>query len=250
MGSGRLLRRVYAKYGIENFTKEIIGFFDTYKEALDVERELVTVEFIESTNNYNLREGGYGNCQMSSHQKKMLSVAALKKWTDLEYRNRMMIIMQSAERRHKISVGVRKWIEDNPEAHTCRMNKINTNPSKISKTADTHKGMIRDESARANISNGVLESNANNPEVAKKRSGIGKVYTYNTTTGVVKRQNQDDILQNGWVHGSGPKLNKKNYVNMNKGSFFVYNSTTDVMKRMQKNDVIPDGYIRGKRTKK
>lgn len=250
MGSGRLLKRVYVKYGIENFTKEILSFFDTYKEALDAERELVTVEFIESTTNYNLKEGGYGNCQMSSHQKKMLSAAALKKWTDPEYRDRMMIIMQSADRRQNVSVGVKRWIEDNPEAHTCRMNKINTNPSKISKTADTHRGMIRGRSARSNISNGILVSNINNPEVAKKRSGVGRIYVYNTTTGEVRRQNREDILHSEWVYGSGPKLNKSNYVNMNKGSFFVYNSTTDDMKRMQKDDVIPDGYIRGKRAKK
>jgi len=250
MGSGRLLKQVYVKYNIENFTKEILGFFDTYKEALDAERELVTVEFIESTTNYNLKEGGYGNCRMSSHQKKALSAAALKKWIDPEYRARMIVIMQSADRRQNVSVGVKKWIKDNPEAHTCRMNKINTDPSKISKTADTHRGMIRSDSARSNISSGILKSNTDNPEVAKKRSGAGKVYIHNITTGAVKRQSQDDMLQAGWVYGSGPKLDKRNYVNMNKGSFFVYNSTTDDMKRMQKNDVIPDGYIRGKRAKK
>ncbi len=250
MGSGRLLKQVYIKYGIENFTKEILSFFDTYKEALYAEKKLVTVEFIENTTNYNLKEGGYGNCQLSSHQKKILSAAALKRWADPEYRDRMMIILQSISRRQNVSVGIKRWIQDNPEAHTRKMNKINTNLSKISKTASIHRGMIRSDYTKANISRGILKSNANNPEVSKKRSGAGKVYIYNTTTGEVKRHNHNDILQEGWVYGSGPKLDKRNYVNMNKGSFFVYNSTTDDMKRLQKNDVIPEGYIRGKRTKK
>ena len=61
MGSGLLIKRAQKKHGIENFEKEILEYFDTYKEALNRERELVTIEFIEEHTNYNIREGGYGN---------------------------------------------------------------------------------------------------------------------------------------------------------------------------------------------
>lgn len=56
MGSGKLLKRAIAKYGLENFKKEILHVFDNEAEMNAKERELVVVN--EST--YNLNEGGKG----------------------------------------------------------------------------------------------------------------------------------------------------------------------------------------------
>ena len=56
MGSGKILKRSQEKYGIENFEKNILDFFNTYQEALDAERAMVTVDFINSDNNYNVKE--------------------------------------------------------------------------------------------------------------------------------------------------------------------------------------------------
>lgn len=57
VGSGKLLKRAFKKYGIENFEKEILAVFETSEEMFAEEARLV------DKNNpkcYNLKEGGEG----------------------------------------------------------------------------------------------------------------------------------------------------------------------------------------------
>lgn len=56
MGSGKLLKYAIAKYGIENFRKEILHIFETEAEMNAKEQELVVV----CKESYNLNEGGKG----------------------------------------------------------------------------------------------------------------------------------------------------------------------------------------------
>ena len=56
MGSGKLLKRAIKKYGIENFSKEILHVFDTEEEMNAKEKELVVI----NEQSYNLCEGGKG----------------------------------------------------------------------------------------------------------------------------------------------------------------------------------------------
>ena len=56
MGSGKLIKRAIEKYGIENFTKEILHIFTTAEEMDAKEKELVTLH----ENSYNMTEGGKG----------------------------------------------------------------------------------------------------------------------------------------------------------------------------------------------
>ena len=58
MGSGTRLNYAYKKYGIENFTKEILKFFDTREECAEYEAEMVTEELIHSKECYNVVGGG------------------------------------------------------------------------------------------------------------------------------------------------------------------------------------------------
>jgi len=58
MGSGTRLHYAYKKYGIENFTKEILKFFDTREKANEYEAEIVNEELIKDENCYNVVKGG------------------------------------------------------------------------------------------------------------------------------------------------------------------------------------------------
>jgi hypothetical protein len=59
MGSGKLIRAAIKKYGIENFTKDILFVFDNENDMNDKEKELVEPNSINEQS-YNLNVGGYG----------------------------------------------------------------------------------------------------------------------------------------------------------------------------------------------
>ena len=60
MGSGKRLHYAYKKYGIENFTKEILKYFNTTKEAFEYEAEVVNENLVKDNNCYNIKQGGEG----------------------------------------------------------------------------------------------------------------------------------------------------------------------------------------------
>lgn len=64
MGSGKLLKQAIEKYGIDNFTKEILEVYDTEEEMNEAEKKLVTL----SEESYNLCEGGQGGFNYINRQ--------------------------------------------------------------------------------------------------------------------------------------------------------------------------------------
>lgn len=60
MGSGKRLHCAYKKYGIENFSKEILKFFNTIQEAYEYESEIVTEDLVHNPECYNIQCGGQG----------------------------------------------------------------------------------------------------------------------------------------------------------------------------------------------
>lgn len=60
MGSGKIIKRVIEKYGIENFTKTILETFSSREAMFAREKEIVNEEFLDRNDVYNLRRGGSG----------------------------------------------------------------------------------------------------------------------------------------------------------------------------------------------
>lgn len=58
LGSGKLLIKAIEKYGPENFAQEILGIFDTKEDAENLEKNLVSKEFVAEDDNYNISVGG------------------------------------------------------------------------------------------------------------------------------------------------------------------------------------------------
>lgn len=61
MGSSKPLSKDLGIYGRDNFKKEILKIFNSRKEALEMEAELVNTDFILRDDTYNINEGGRTN---------------------------------------------------------------------------------------------------------------------------------------------------------------------------------------------
>lgn len=72
MGSGLMLRRAIEKYGIENFSKEILRTFESSKDAFDYEQSIVTEKFLKEENTYNIKIGGNGGFDHINNENKQL----------------------------------------------------------------------------------------------------------------------------------------------------------------------------------
>jgi hypothetical protein len=243
MGSGKRLINSIKRNGLSNFKKEILFFFDTYQEALNKEKDLVNLEFVERFDTYNLRTGGEHGVYCEDSIRKM-SINSKERWKDQEYRNRMLKHLSSTSRCNKISANIKKWIDNNPDKHNEKMLKINRDPEKIKKTADNHRGRKRPQKTKDKIKEKANEIRKD-PSVRDKISGVGCMYIHNLVTGDVKRHHCGPIPA-GWNTGTGPRKNKENYKDNNKGSFFVFDEKTLKLKRLQEGEEIPPGYIKGK----
>lgn len=60
MGSGKIIVSAINKYGIDNFKKDIIEYFNTAEEMFIREKEIVNDEFLLREDVYNIRRGGSG----------------------------------------------------------------------------------------------------------------------------------------------------------------------------------------------
>jgi hypothetical protein len=73
MGSGIQLKHAIKKYGIENFSIEILEYFDSREAVFQKEFEIVTEEFIKDENNYNMCPGGLGSTIKTQKWKNQVS---------------------------------------------------------------------------------------------------------------------------------------------------------------------------------
>ena len=55
-------KRAVKKYGINKFSRITLAVLDTKKEAYELEKKIVTVEFIKRQDTYNIKLGGEGGC--------------------------------------------------------------------------------------------------------------------------------------------------------------------------------------------
>lgn len=84
MGSGKVINNAIKKYGIDNFQKEILEFFNTPEEMYSREKEYVTDDFLLREDVYNLRRGGKGGFDfINSKEDQTWRVNAAKKTTKI-----------------------------------------------------------------------------------------------------------------------------------------------------------------------
>lgn len=109
MGSGNAVKKAFKKHGLENFKKEILFEFDTFKEMNEKEAEIVTRNFIEEDSNYNLVTGGKAQGIPCMKTREKLSIAKMNRHVDEKTREKLSIAAKnrSAETCKKISLSNR-----------------------------------------------------------------------------------------------------------------------------------------------
>lgn len=94
LGSGTYLLRSTAKYGKENFSREILKQFHTSDEAYEYEKELITEELLKSEGCYNLALGGKGGVSFpgsySEERISKISENAKRMWEDPTVRTKII----------------------------------------------------------------------------------------------------------------------------------------------------------------
>lgn len=107
MGSGKYLKHSQEKYGLENFTKEILFVFDNPEEMYAKEAEIVNEDFLAEENTYNLKIGGFGgwdyinssglgNSTKTKTQLRKGGLVLKEKWkNDKEFSDKMRKIISS-----------------------------------------------------------------------------------------------------------------------------------------------------------
>ena len=103
MGGGKRIRYAIAKHGLENFRKFIIAELDSSEKAFDLEKLLVTEEFVSGENTYNLTLGGRGSFVAANEfyknnpeiRKQNSSIAGKRAWLNPDFRKKMSVLTSS-----------------------------------------------------------------------------------------------------------------------------------------------------------
>ena len=91
-GSGYALQEAYAKYGIDNFTKHILQFFNNETEMYEKESILVNDNTVKNENSYNLKCGGKGGmCGYTPVYNPITNETCIMKTDDERYLNKIFI---------------------------------------------------------------------------------------------------------------------------------------------------------------
>lgn len=149
MGSGVLINKAFDKYGLDNFEKTILKYFNSSEEMFNEELKIVNSSFIKRSDVYNICEGGKGFSSSSS----------------------------------KIANDKRKWLLENDDDFSRRYKKILKEKAKplskeqkllmLERKRELKVGACHDPKMRAE-----MVRRAQTPEAVKKRNisvqGIGK----------------------------------------------------------------------------
>lgn len=88
--------------------------------------------------------------------KHKLSITKFNQWANKVFREKMIIAFNQENTIIKHKTSMANWISNNREIFNNRMLKINTNISKITKTANTHRGMKRSDSSKLLMSKSAI----------------------------------------------------------------------------------------------
>lgn len=107
-GSGTLLGYAISKYGLNNFEKEILSFYNNRMEVAKAEFEIVNEEFVNDPNTYNMTIGGevqdrWKDDSYIEYISEVCRESAKKQWADPKMREKMINSLNTEEVKRKQS---------------------------------------------------------------------------------------------------------------------------------------------------
>ena len=230
MGSGKLLHKAYDKYGIENFTKEIIHFCNSLEEVSNLEKQIVNEELLNNPLCYNIIKGGY-----------YLDEETLKHIGEMNSKNQLgknnsqfgTTWINDGEKNLKISKdNLNLYIQSGWNIGRIttmefkqKMKKINSNRCWVYKDNETHQ--IDKNDLQEYLNNGYKRGRCETIVKEKKYDSdfSFKGYVYITYNG-----------DNFWVKIDDPKYLSGEYIPYNKGKVSVKDKNGNKIGLVDKND--------------
>lgn len=140
LGSGDKIRAAIKKYGRENFIRETLAEFNSCVDVFAAEAQLVTQDFVNRDDTYNVCLGGRGGVNLTEEMRNNLRIANTGKKASPETREKM-------SKSHKGKTLSKEHIDKLISVHTGRKRSSETR-AKISAAA---KGRVVSEKTRAKI---------------------------------------------------------------------------------------------------
>jgi group I intron endonuclease len=183
MGSGKYLKRAIEKYGIENFTKEILFVFDTPEQMCAKEAEIVNEDFLVVENTYNLKKGGFGGWDYLNQDKELHSTRSA----------------EAAKKMHELHPEVKhKW---NLARLTSYRNKLLTNGGAWWEPSNGFRGKEHSSETKKMMSESQIGKHT-----GEKNSQYGTRWVYSMSLRQSKKIAKDEPIPEGWVEGRKMKF--------------------------------------------
>ncbi|AWY10288.1 putative Seg-like homing endonuclease [Acinetobacter phage AM101] len=183
MGSGKALKKAIAKYGIENFKKDILMFHESEDEMFEIEALIVDQEFVDRKDTYNIKLGGHGgwdhiNSQLTHEHRKKLGklggIASKKLFECPKFKEYHLLKVKSA------------WLDP------IKRKRMSFN------VAGKFKGKTHKPETIEKVKNTFKEIKHQQGE---KNSQFGKMWIYSLELKQSKRINKHDPIPVGWNKG-------------------------------------------------
>lgn len=194
MGSGTYLKRAIRKYGLENFSKEILAVFDNPIEMFQMEKMLVNEEFVSNTNTYNTKLGGSGGWDHISKEQNRRNILRLNERmkTDSLYKD----VYRKAGRAGgaKIKERLKTDIYYQDMCRKAGLALVAKNHEKYPNGTFFEKSHTEETKAKIGKANAISQSGSGN-------SQYGTRWIYSLTEKTSKKIQKDQPLPDGWLEG-------------------------------------------------
>jgi hypothetical protein len=145
-GSGKRLHQAIVKYGVDNFKKTVIQFFDSEEDMFSAEAKIVNEDFVNDKQTYNMKVGGNGGWSYV-HEKELNRGFTGKKHSEETKKiiSELAVGREASEiTRKKISTN--NFSKRNPEKQRehARKNALLTNSLRTTETIDKISSTVTD----------------------------------------------------------------------------------------------------------